>query len=133
MFLLPILAIAVVAYLAYTLVRKRRSLSSSDPSGPTKHTTQSSRRLSNFWPSTAVGKIAIVIFLLGLVPVALPNFIRVPYLGWGVQIAAFICLAIARFIQRDRSISVLILLCVGALGLVASALFVLGEVFIGHD
>lgn len=133
MYLLPILAIAVVAYLAYTLVRKRRSLSPSDAASTTKHITQSSRRPSSFWPSSTFGKVAIAIFLAGLFPIVLPNVVQVPYLGWGLQIFALVCLIVARFIQRDKSPSVLILLCVSALGVIAALLFVLGEVFIGHD
>ena len=69
---------------------------------------------------------------LAIVSIALVNLVQVPYLSWILPIAALGSSAVARWVQHDRSSSVLIVLIVSALAVLAAVLFVVGEVLFPH-
>lgn len=129
MFVLPLVVVAAVVFAAYRVAHRgapRVAAVGVDlDSHPVQHLP--------FWPSTVEGKVGVAAFVLGFLVVALVNVVQVAFLGWGVQVAALAFTAVARFGRHDRSASVLIVLVVTAVAVLASLLFLAGEVWLGHD
>jgi hypothetical protein len=129
MFLLPLIILAIAGYGVYTLVHHRPQPATGIVDAPAAiavHRTP-------FWPTTAVGKLAIGAFALSFVPMVLVNVIGVPFLAAVVLLVALVLSGVARFVEHDHSTSVLIAFAVSALAVLAGLLFLAGEVFIGHD
>lgn len=131
MLLLPtILVVAVATFLAYRVLHRGTPLISG---GPDLTVPTAAEPRSPLWPTTVEGKIGIGAFALGFLPVALVNVVQVAFFGWAVQLTALVATAIARFVRHDRAVSVLIVLILTAFAVLASLLFVAGEIVIGHD
>lgn len=128
MILLPLLVIVMVGYLAYRVWQRQPHPAGGMAGGPSVAAPQVS-----FWPTTVEGKLGLGAFasLFGLM--ALVNVVTVPFLSWIVGLAGLVLTGVARLARHDRSVSVLIVLVVMSLAVVASLLFLGGEVFIGHD
>ena len=86
-----------------------------------------------FWPGSILGRLGLAAFALNFAAFALVNVVQVPYLRWVLVGASVALTAMARVRDRDRAISVMIVLVLSAVSFVAGALFLAGEVFIGHD
>lgn len=131
MFVLPLLMIAIAGVVGYTVLHRRTHPATATATAPAPATAQT--HPAPFWPSTVEGKVGVAAFALSFVPMMLVNVIQVPYLSIVIILAALVLTGVARFARHDRSISVLIAFAVCALAALASALFVMGEVVIGHD
>ena len=127
MFLLPILVLAVVGWAIYKMVHRPSPSVIHAGGAPVAGTV----RHHAFWPTTAMGWVGIAAFgVLVLVQVAV-NAIQVPFLTWGLAVAALALTAGARFGTRDRSPAVLIVLIVTAIATIAAVLFLAGEILVG--
>lgn len=129
MFLLPLLVLAM-AGLAICAVRHRRAQPASGTATPPP---TSLRQRAAFWPTTVEGKLGVGVFSLDVLLVALVNVIQVYLVGPAVLLAALVLTGLARFTGNDHSTAVLIALVVSSVAALAGALFLAGEVFIGHD
>ncbi len=126
MFLVPLVLVAVVAYAIYSLAHHRHAAAVAGSSTVAVHHP-------SFWPASAFGWAGAGAFALALVSIALVNVVQVPFLNWGLLLAALVLTVLARFTARDHSAVVLVLLIVTALGATAAALFLAGEVLVGHN
>ena len=129
MFLLPLLMIAIVGVAVYSVMHRRTR-----PATVTAHAPAADSTVpAPFWPTTLEGKVGVAAFALSFVPIVLVNVIQVPYLSIVTMLATVVLTGMARFAKHDRSTAVLIAFAVAALAMLAGALFLAGEVFIGHD
>ncbi len=126
MFLIPLVLVAGVAYAIYAFVHHRQAAAVTGSSTVAVHH-------ASFWPTSAFGWTGAAAFALVLVSLALVNVVQVPFLNWGLLLAALVLTGLARFAAHDHSAVVLVLLIVTALGAVAAALFLAGDVLVGHD
>lgn len=129
MFLLPVVVIAAAAYVAFRALHRGTPLASSGISHPAAATVARPA----LWPTTIEGKVGVAAFALGFLPIALVNVVQVAFFGWAVQIVALASTAVARFVRHDRAASVLIVFILSAVVVLASMLFLAGEVIVGHD
>jgi hypothetical protein len=129
MFLLPLLAIVVVVYLAYRVLHRQAQ----PATGMVGTTGAAPAHQAPFWPTTVEGRLGIGAFALSFVLMALVNVIQVPFLSVIVLLAALVLTGVARIVRQDHSVSVLGVLIVTALATVALLLFLGGEIFIGHS
>jgi hypothetical protein len=129
MFLLPLVVIVMVGYVAYRVLHRQPQPASGmvgAPSTVTAHRTA-------FWPTTLEGRLGVGAFAFGIVLMALVNVIQIPFGSWAVLLAALALTGVARIVRHDHSVSVLVVLIVTALATLAGLLFLGGEIFIGHD
>lgn len=128
MFVIPLLVIVGLGVALYALAHRHpHAVGAAVPDGLV------SAPRGFFWPTSTYGRLgtgalALVILMMGLV-----NVIQVPFLQWFLVLASAILTGLARFRSHDRSTSVLIAFVVSTVAAVAAALFLAGEVFIGHD
>jgi len=125
MFLLLLLPLVVIGYVAYRVVHHRLQ-PAGIPGAP-------SVVVAAFWPTSLEGRLAVGAFALGLFLTAVVNANQVPFLSWIVLVAALLLAGVARLVRHDNSVSVLVMLLVTTLATVAGLLFLGGEVLIGHD
>ncbi len=126
MFLVPLLILAGLGYAVYAVVHHRHVMVSS-------HGAMAAVEHGSPWPTTTFGWVGLGALALALVNMALVNVFQVAYVAWALVLAAVLFTGLARFVKHDHSAAVLIAFIVTALGATAGVLFLLGEVFIGHD
>jgi hypothetical protein len=129
MFLLPLLVLVMVGYLAYRVLHRQAQ----PATGMVGTTSAVPAHQASFWPTTLEGRLGIGTFAFSFVLMALVNVIQVPFLSWIVLLAALVLTGVARIVRHDESVSVMGVLIVTALATVALLLFLGGEVFIGHS
>lgn len=127
MFVIPILALVAAGVIVYQLLH-RRPRAVAVPAGAAPAVAHA----PPFWPASPSGMASLGALALAIVSIALVNLVQVPYLSWILPIAALGSSAVARWVQHDRSSSVLIVLIVSALAVLAAVLFVVGEVLFPH-
>lgn len=127
MFLIPLVILVGGGIWVYLLLEHRHVAATAGSGGPVAVDR------APFWPTTAVGKVSVVAFVLAFMPALLVNVVQVPFLAWILLLASLALSGVARFGQHDRSIAVLTIFIVTAIGATFSVLFLAGEVFIGHD
>lgn len=128
MFLLPLLVLAITAFVVYKVVQHHAHAVSA--LGPAHAPVLSG---ASVWPTTPAGKLGVAALGLSLLPVLLVNVVQVPYLSAATMLLTLGLTSFARFGEHDRSTSVLVALCVSAAATAAGLLFLTGEVLIGHD
>lgn len=128
MFVIPILILVASGVIIYGLLhRQPRAATASGGAVP------AAAHAAPFWPASPSGMVGLGALGLAIVSVALVNVVQVPYLSWILPIAALGCSAVARWVQHDRSSSVLIVLLVSGFAVLAATLFMAGEVLFPHD
>lgn len=128
MLVIPILVLVVGGVIIYRVLhRQPRAASVSTGAAPAV------AHAPPFWPASLTGMVGLGALGLAILSIALVNVVQVPYLSWILPIAALGCSAVARWVQHDRSSSVLIVLIVSAFAVLAAMLFVVGEVLFPHD
>lgn len=130
MFLLPLLATALLVFAAYRVMHRSAPLAAAEGGPPVRAAVDHG---PGFWPTTIEGRLGVTAFVVGIALTTLVNVVQVPFLGWAVQLVALVATVAARFRRHDRSTAVLVVLVLTGIGLVFSVLFLAGEVFIGHD
>lgn len=127
MFVIPILVLVAAGVIIYRLLH-RQPRAATVPAGAAPAVAHA----PPFWPASPSGMVGLGALGLAILSIALVNVVHVPYLNWILPIAALGCSAAARWVQHDRSSSVLIVLIVSALAVLAAVLFVVGEVLFPH-
>lgn len=128
MFVIPILILVAAGVIVYGLLhRQPRGAAVAVGATPTV------AHAPHFWPTSPSGIVALGALGLAIVSIALVNVVQVPYLSWILPIAALGCSAVARWVQHDRSSSVLIVFIASAFAVLAAVLFLAGEVLFPHD
>lgn len=126
MFLVPLFIIVGAGVAIHSYLHRR-------PASATGDTSVAPVERPPFLSTTIWGRIGSVAAALVVVSAALVNVVQVRFLAWWLLLTALVGTGVARFVQHDRSRLVLTVLIVTAMGAAAAGLFLLGEVFIGHD
>jgi hypothetical protein len=129
MLLLPLLILAVTGLAIYLVVHRRAQVAAGAASPPLGALPEP----APFWPATVLGKVGVGAFALSFLLMALVNVVQVYLLRPAVLLVAVVLTGLARFTRRDRSTAVLITFVVCGLAVLAGALFLAGEILIGHD
>lgn len=127
MLVLPLLLLVVIGVVAYRTIQHRHALTAAG--------TRVDAHVGNapeIRPSTVLGWAALAALGLAVASMALVNIVAVPFLGSTLVIVSFALAAGSRFIQRDRSLVVLVVLIVAGLAFLAAVAFLVGELAIGH-
>ncbi len=124
MLLVPLFFLAGIGFAIYALVRRHAV----DVHGEAAVVAR-----PPFWPTSQFGWFSVGAAGVGVLMDALINVVSVSFVPIVLLPASVAFSAVARFVQRDRSIAVLMILVVTAIGTLFWVLFLAGEVFIGHD
>ena len=128
MFVIPILIVVVAGVIIYRLLHRQQH-AAMVPAGEAPAVAHA----SPLWPTSPSGMVGLGALVLAIASIALVNVVQVPYLSWALPVAALGFSAVARWVQHDRSVSVLIVLIVSGFAVLAGVLFVAGEVLFPHD
>lgn len=129
MFVIPILVLVAAGVIIYRLLHRQPRVAAVS-AGAAPAVVQA----PPFWPASLSGMVGLGALGLEILSIALVNVVQVPYLSWWIlPIAALGCSAVARWVQHDRSLSVLIVLIVSGFSVLAAMLFVAGEVLLPQD
>jgi len=128
MFVIPILIVVAAGVIIYGLLH-RQPRAAAVAVGATPAVAHA----PHVWPTSPSGIVALGALGLAIVSIALVNVVQVPYLSWILPIAALGSSAVARWVQHDRSSSVLIVFIASAFAVLAAVLFLAGEVLFPHD
>jgi len=125
--MMVLVVVVVVVVVAVLRSSKRRSVKAEvgAPGRPVD------AELPPIWPSTVVGRLGVAV--LGVEMLAETALLSVPFLGLAALVVALVLTSVARFALHDRSAAVLVAWVASLVVTVFWTLFLLGEVFIGHE
>lgn len=125
MILLPLAILAIAGLVVYRVVRHR-----AQAAGVGQTFALSG---APFWPTTVQGRLGLGALALSLLPMLLVTVIQIAFFSPAVLLAVLVLTGVARYVEDDGSLSVLMAFGVSTVATVIGLLFLGGEVFIGHD